>query len=355
MIARAGIAFIGAFLLTLSACKDNIPTGPSAEDFDKQSMLRNIAEGVIVPAYEIFNSSLNDLRDALEAYQNDPTTAHADQVKVSLDDAYLAWQGCAPFEIGPAADEGLKLLVNTFPVDTTRVVELIEQEDYDLTSAQNSLAKGLPAMDFVCNEFPEYRFVGANVQSFLMDNVVLLEDASAEVLNAWQQTYTDEFSINDGSDVGSSLGMLVNALNQDFELIKNAKVGIPLGKKTLGVAQPEKVEALFAEISVELIKANVLSIQAAINGAEGQGIDDLLDALDARYEDQVLSEAIDQGFDAIIQAANEIQGPLDEAIETSPQSVEVLYTAMQNQVVLLKTDMPSQLGVQITYQDNDGD
>jgi len=40
---------------------------------------------------------------------------------------------------------------------------------------------------------------------------------------------------------------------------------------------------------------------------------------------------------------------------TNPSVVDAAYVELQKQVVLFKTDMPSSLGVLITYQDNDGD
>ncbi len=35
--------------------------------------------------------------------------------------AYLQWQRCSAFEIGPAADEALRANVNTFPTDVNRI------------------------------------------------------------------------------------------------------------------------------------------------------------------------------------------------------------------------------------------
>ncbi|MEM9022133.1 MAG: hypothetical protein AAGB22_00230, partial [Bacteroidota bacterium] len=47
--------------------------------------------------------------------------------------------------------------------------------------------------------------------------------------------------------------------------------------------------------------------------------------------------------------------PLSGTIESSQGTVEQVYQEMQQLVVLFKVDMPSQLGILITYQDNDGD
>ena len=47
--------------------------------------------------------------------------------------------------------------------------------------------------------------------------------------------------------------------------------------------------------------------------------------------------------------------PFSETIINDPVSVNELYIEMLKQVVSLKTDMPSAMGILISYQDNDGD
>jgi len=147
----------------------------------------------------------------------------------------------------------------------------------------------------------------------------------------------------------------VNELNFDFELIKNAKVAIPLGLKTLGVAQPEMVEAVYSDASKDLLIQNLKGIKDLFTGADGLGIDDYLNSLGARYGSENLSDAIIARFESCEDKANALGSSLKSEIEINPSEVESLHTELQNLVVLLKTDMPSQLGVQITYQDNDGD
>jgi predicted lipoprotein len=148
---------------------------------------------------------------------------------------------------------------------------------------------------------------------------------------------------------------LVNQLNFDFELLKNAKIGIPLGKKTLGVTQVDKIESPFAKQSIALAVENLNSIENAFKGASGSGLDDYLDALGAKYNQNDLSDEILSGFAESRTALEAIDNDLATAIDSETSKVETAHTALQNLVVLLKVDMPSQLGVQITYQDNDGD
>jgi len=54
-------------------------------------------------------------------------------------------------------------------------------------------------------------------------------------------------------------------------------------------------------------------------------------------------------------ALNDIPESLAESVSTQTGKVDKAYAELQQLVVLLKVDMTSVLGVQITYQDNDGD
>ncbi|MDQ3534753.1 MAG: peptidase M75, Imelysin, partial [Bacteroidota bacterium] len=159
---------------------------------------------------------------------------------------------------------------------------------------------------------------------------------------------------------GSSFGELVNELNFDYEVIKNPKVGIPLGKKSLGQKLPESVEAYYSGISKDLALLNVKAIEDIYSGrskagTEGKGLDDYLNQLNAQYNGGFLSAAINSQFDIVKSKIQVIPDPLSDAIINHQNIVEEAYSEIQKMVVLLKTDMPSAMGVLITYQDNDGD
>lgn len=339
---------------SLQSCKGDEPK-PEEEDFDRAAMFQNMATNVILPSYASFAEKLSSFQGAFDAFKSTSSEANLAALRSAFDQVYLSWQQCAPYEFGPAASVGLRLTVNTFPADTNRVHTLLGMDDYDLAMSSNSAAKGLPALDFVLFQLNPDRLSEAMTQDFIQQNIVMMSGALTSVEEEWKQSYQDEFQTSLGSDVGSSLGSFVNAVNQDFELLKNANVGIPLGKKTLGIIQPEKVEALFSAQSLPLLIQHLQSLKIAFNGNTGLGLDDHLDALDATYGTRSLSDAIQMGFDDAIASAEAIEGDLFEAIAQSPSQVEDLHSKLQNLVVLLKTDMPSQLGVQITYQDNDGD
>lgn len=343
----------------LSSCKGPEPVGPSGENFDKEAMLQNIGENIVSASYDAVSQKLTEVEGKIGEFELEQTEAKLNALRTSVMEAHLLWQACSPFEFGPAAEQNLRLSVNTFPLDTARVNQKISQADYSLDGTQDAAAKGFPAMEFLLfskeDSIVLQQLQNENHWAYFKANFDMVQTKIASVNQAWKGTYRSDFAQNTGSSAGSSISLLVNQLNFDFELLKNAKIGIPLGKKTLGVTQTDKVESPFAKQSVALALANLNSIENAFKGASGIGLDDYLDALGARYNQNDLSDEILNGFTESRAALEAIDNDLATAIETETSKVETAHTALQNLVVLLKVDMPSQLGVQITYQDNDGD
>jgi hypothetical protein len=65
--------------------------------------------------------------------------------------------------------------------------------------------------------------------------------------------------------------------------------------------------------------------------------------------------AIVSKFSEIITAMQAVPGPLSQAVVNNAPAVETVYQKIVQGLVLLKTEMPSALGILITYQDADGD
>lgn len=351
--------FLSVAVLGLASCKNDDPNEPSGEGFDKEEMLENIGENVILANYSQLKNSVDGLESKAEAFELSKNETSLNALRDQFTAAHLAWQQCSPFEFGPAADLNLRLALNTFPTDTAKINQNITNGSVDFNAAQNADAKGFPALEYLFFEQSVGDAVSKlskpEVWAYVDANINFISDLVDQVNQKWESDYLTEFKTNTGSSVGSSLGMLVNELNYDFELIKNAKIGIPLGKKTLGEPQLDQIEAPYSKTSLALAIANLSAVEALFAGADGSGLDDYLDALGAQYNGEDLSAAIKAGFEESELALESIESDLTTAISDNPNQVENAYAALQNLVVLLKVDMPSQLGVQITYQDNDGD
>lgn len=338
-------------LLLSFGCKEDDPT--EVEDtFDKGAMLTNVANNVIIPSYSEWETNAKVLLEAAEIFNDKPNETNLTSLRAAFIEAHKSWNGCSIFEFGPAADQNTRLTINTFPTDTGQIESNISSNDYDLKSAQNADAKGFAAIDYVLFIDDQLLLSDPARAQYVLENAQQIFDRASEISSAWA-TYKDEFASNTSSSAGSSISNLINELNYEFELVKNARVGIPLGKKTLGVTQVEKLEGFYSDESTQLAQSNIQGIKEAFTGGSGLGLDDYLDDLDAQKDGQKLSAALITLFDEIEEALSNFN--LKTSIENNPSELDPVYNKIERLVVLLKTDMPSQLGVQITYQDNDGD
>ena len=335
------------FALFLGSCDTDDETNDDTVAVNQEAFLANTADNIIVPAYADLNSSVNELQTSIEAFAANQNAANLDDVQSKLKTAYLNWQKVSHFEFGPAETAGLKSSVNIFPVDETQVENNISSGTANLDALSNKVAKGFPALDYLLHESDDStllaKFSSQNRIKYLQDVVADLK-TKVEAVNTQWADYKNTFKAATGTDVGSSTGILINTLNLHFEkFFRDNKIGIPLG--------PDFCEALHGEYSVELALANLQAMKELFSGDEIYGLDDYLQASDA----STLNTAISSQFDAIEMRLNALSDPLPAQINSDPAAVQSAYNEMQRMIVYLKVDMPSRLGVLITYQDNDGD
>ncbi len=356
-ISRVLFVFL-ALAMALYSCKeDNSLNGKV--DFDREAMLQNWADHILIPAYADFEKQALEFKQKLDVYSSSLDSNALVAAQKQLEVLYTSFQHIKAFEVGPAEAISLKASINTYPTDTAKVQYNIRHGITDLGPASQLVARGLPALDYLLfgAEVDVKDTSVVNYMKLLTQDIMTM----ASILNSQWVGYRAHFVSAKGSDIGSSLGQMVNAINKDYELIKNAKIGFPAGKKTLGKLYPEACEAYYSGISLELAQANVESIHGFFKGdffdgsQKGLSLQDYLQAVDAKSQSGDLDLAIDEQFSTAIRAIKDVQGPLSAAVLHDKDGVDDAYLAIQRNVVLLKTDMPSALGVLITYQDNDGD
>lgn len=358
-----------ACLITFS-CNEE-PENPS-NNFDRKELLENTGKNIIIPAYENFSQRTGGLLQEAMAFVNSPTVNNLTTLQQAWEAAALQWQRAVMFNLGPAELENLNMKVSRWPTSPTSIEEAIEgateiNEAYIQSLSVN--IKGLPALEYLLfdkqqgNAAVLSRFEGSeNRKAFLVALCENLNSLAAAVYEAWQPdggNYLTTFVNADGKDAGSSTTMLANQLIILTEIVKNEKVGIPLGKKSMGTILPNNVEAWRSGISLDLIKENIKAIEKVFAGdgenTAATGFDDYLNHVNVQYDGAPLSEVIKEQIDKIEVALDAIDAPLQDALETEREKVEAVYNETQRLVILLKTDMMSGLGLLITFSDNDGD
>lgn len=358
-------------LVILSACT-NSGVDNSGSDFDRPAMVANYGNNLILPSYEQLKTSVDDLNTAAEAFSNEPTTSTLSDLQDRLKAARLAWQDASMFQFGPAESNVLRAALNTFPADTDQINSNIDSGTYNLGTLENRAAAGFPALGYLLHglgdsdeqvllQYTTEQNASARM-AYLQDNVDYIKENTDATLNTWLSgggNYIETFlsEENAGTDVGSSLGMMVNALVLHYErFMRDGKIGIPAGVRSAGVPRPEATEAFYGGYSLELAIANLQAVKrvylgTGLNTGDGLGFEENLVSLDASG----LSEDIVTDIDQAIAALQNLNDPLSGQIENNNDPVLTAFQELQDVVVLLKADMASVLGVTITFQDNDGD
>jgi predicted lipoprotein len=357
-------------MAAFQACKKSSSPSAAGSSFDRKAMLTNLSTNIIIPGYINFQASAVSLDSAITAFNASPDNGKLVNLQTIFKTTYQNWQSVSAFDFGPATTENLRISINTFPADVTQINSNVSTGNYNLATLTSLPAQGLPALDYLlfgtgANNaaiLTEYTTdsQAANRKAYLSAVSTLIKTKATNVLNAWKTTYPATFISADGTDVGSSIGQLTNQLNQDFEVIKNYEIGIPLGIQSMGTAFPTKVQAYYSQISVQLALLHIQSIEniylgKSAKGVDGLGFDDYLINANAQYNGGSLNDAIKAQFATAIAKLQALSDPLSTQITSNTAAVTAAYTALQLLTVQLKTDMPSALGILITYGDTDGD
>lgn len=356
-------------IFTILSCgpKDKKQLEPTTEPFDKAGLLENVTYNLILPSYQNLSNALDSLNSSYNAFKLNPTLSTFQTLKTNFNLAYQVYHPISPFEFGPAEQEVVRMNFNVFPTDTVQIKTNILNGNYNLNAISNIDAKGFPALDFLFygHSKTETQIIQSFINSpaqknYVSDLISEMQSKVTRILNTWRNTYRSTFVNSLGTDVGSSIGFLVNQLNFELDYLKNAKIGIPLGKKSLDVPLPQKCEAYYGQQSVSYALATLNAIESVylgrgVNGNNGLGFDDYLDHLKANHTNGTLNAAINAQFAIARSKLNAINGALANEITANPTLVNTAYVELVKLLVLLKTDMPSHLGVIITYQDGDGD
>lgn len=363
---RLLLLLVSALSVLVSCSSDSNPFG-KMNDFDQGPMLENLGNNLIVPAYVELSSTAETLKVAVHSYTSSPSVETLETVRAALKTARMAWQYCSPYQLGPAESQGLSGLLNIYPVDTFRIKSNIQNGGYDLKTLANADARGFQTLGYLLYKpnLSDSEIVASltvDEASYLNEVAGLIAEVTASVYTEWSAeggNYLGTFISPDayGVNVGSSVGKLVNAMNLDFERnTRDGKIGIPVGIRSLGDPIFHASEAYYAGYSLELFKASIQAYYQLFLGGEDIGFDDYLKGIEAVTSEQSdLSDRISSQFVSILKSAEPLKDPLPQQIEDHKEQVQAVFAEMQQLAVLFKTDMASQLGVVITYQDNDGD
>lgn len=361
------------FVAFVVGCSDDSSEDNSSTDnFDRQEMLVNWADNLIIPSYTSFQGEVEVLKNASETFTENPTQEHLEALRAVYQEAYLAFQHVSMYEIGPAETINYRGFINTYPTDAEGIENTIASDSYNLELPSNRNIQGFPALDYLLYGLAESDAELLAVYStnpnadayknYLTNVSQRILDLTGAVLTEWNNNYRDTFVNNTSSSNTGSVDRFTNDFIIYYEkYLRSGKVGIPAGAFS-GTVQPTKVESYYhPSFSKELLKEALLATQNFFNGqsagnsTNGASFKTYLDYLDSMKDGEQLSSLINDRFENSFQKINELDASLLQQIETDNNKMLETFDALQSNVILLKIDMLQALSISVDYVDSDGD
>lgn len=351
----------------LSSCKDdNQKFTPSCiSEYDISPLLVNYADEIIIPRLESFDKQFDECYQEGENFIDNPQLENLIQFRMEYIAVYKLWQTVSAFSFGPGEDVFWVSSFNNFPMNESKVLLDVQDGKMDFSSPDD-YNKGLPLLDFflyglsdseegILDSFSINNAYGIYTKAVLDDMDKKLDD----VIGNWQ-SYANEFKQKTGTTDGQSINLLVNTLNKDYEYIKRNKIGIPSGVLSLGFTNPREVESYHSGQSLELAKTAIQSskdlfLGTKFDGTDGEGLEEILRSIGADKNGVSLADVIINQYDIALERINAIEETLQESVDDDKQNVIDAYNALSEQVIYLKSDMPSVMCIPITYVDNPSD
>lgn len=350
-------------IVCISGCKDKDDNDNEClGNYPVNGFLSHYADNIIVPDYQDFKVHLDELAGRISEFSLLKNSENLDSVRSYFKKTYINWQYVEAYEFGPAEDVFLRSSLNNFPLNESALIAKLKNEDYDFSSPA-TYDKGFPALD--------YLFFGyANDSIALLDSFIgepklmtyavkVVEDMKSRtdaVVSKWiNEGYLSQFKQNTGLAAGQSFSLVVNSLNENFEILRRKRIGLPSGVLTLNFPNPTEVEGLYSKTSLALAKSSLAASERYFQGDNGEGFDNVLDFIGAKKNGENLSLAITNQFKKAETALEAIPETLSESVTENTVLVVNAYNSLSPLVILLKSDMPSVMCIAITYVDNPSD
>lgn len=359
------ILFFVLVLTTLAGCK---PKKSALETYDRATMLKSLADNVVVPAYADMKLQSDSLYTAAQNFTTNPNSGNLSVIISAWNNAVSSWMHVEMYNFYYASDNSLASQIATWPVDFPVIENEVDGSntiDEAYVAATGTTRKGLSAIEYLLygdgitqQAILDSFITSINAQrrkAYLLALCAHVKTQSASAYNDWNggNSYS-KFTTQTQLDISGAMNLLVNGLTEHVEYVRKAKVGKPLGTEG-NAANGALCENRLASRSLDNVKANIAAWKNIVTGRNGVGLDDYLDYVNAQYNGQPLSTELANQLDLCEAKCNDITLPLSNAVTQQQSQVQALYLELKKLTVLTKVDMASNLGVVITFSDNDGD
>ena len=359
----------GAF--SFAACE----VQPDAPNADRQQVLRDLVNNVIVPSYNDVTSSTATLVDAIRALRAAPSVDTLASAQTAYRAARAQYKTTEAYRLGPADDLAITgEAIDTWPADSTKLEALLAGTgplDVVEVGKLGSNQRGLPALEYLLfdSAVSDAEVLSRFTQPGSGARRAELAESVASDLTIVCKRVSDALGGPTGyghqlaeAGVGSSLyaaqsegvDKVVTALVYLSELVVLKKLSKPLGVDMNNVVQPAQEEGPRSDSSLRDLQNNLAGIQAIYSGERGaltgQGLGSAV-----RTINPGAATRFEAALQATVAALNAVPPPLRSALTQNRPAVEAAYQAFRALKSSLVTDVAGALGASIGFGFSDTD
>lgn len=344
----------------LIACSsDDNSNGNDNDTFSVKTLLEDEYNLQILPTVNNYVTQTSALQTAITNYTTTPTEALLETAKTQWKTTALAYEKNYGYYIGALRDIYMHQSIYSWPI-TTQVIENVITDNTEITDAIFSplspLSKSMAAAEYLLfkstTETTNQEFLNSeNRRTYLKlvgDN---LNTQALRLQSTWDG-YKNEFINSDAKGIDGSFNKFFNALHNMIDTGKITKIGKPAGLENSQVVNPEITQAFYSNTSLNILKANMETLENAYFNPQGLGIDDYVFYITKNNE---LNSEFKSRINAVNTAINLITVPLHQAIFTQKDKVKDLHEKLEAMRVMYAVDLRSVLSIIITSTDVDGD
>ncbi len=359
----AALALAGLAGALSNACE---PAKDDAVAVSKGAVVATWVDAIAVPGHRAFADAAATLAGSAEAACADPSDGAFDGVRDDWRIARDRWQGLQVFAFGPydAYPARLGPHIDFRPLRVERIEERLADpptaETIDDTSAAQ---RGLPAIEYLLWA-AEAPWVGARCQYLVAATADTARQAEA-LYDAWADGFAAALTAPEGdpyADTAAVFAALLNRMGDQVLVLRDDKLGRPLGNRAGGVPQPERVSSPFSGRALDDIRVVLDSLWPLYEGVDGRPGLAGLPAISERRSDAAEGgdpDDVDAAFRAAYAEAraaiDAIPAPLAVAVVEHRAAVEQAIAALGRLQTLLQADIYGLLGVELAFGSGDGD
>ena len=338
-----------------------------------ETLNRQLADEVLIPAYQRFADAAAGLGTAIAGFCAAPDPARLADARHAFEQALDAWERVQPIVFGPARAGGRTMIIQLFP-DTRDAVnrqlaKALAAREPALVAAGGLDGKsvaltGFPALEQIL--YDDARLPAPGARSEAADYACALAAAigrnlaaqAAALLDDWQRpggfreaVLTAAAGNDTYQSVDEAAGDYLKSLHTALQATIALKLEGPLGKSLDG-AKPMRAEAWRSGRSLASIRANLETAQALYASPGGFG-----DALRAQPDEGQLDDAMRRGFERVFATLDGVGLPLDKAVEdpAARPKVETLVTELKALRQLVAQELAPALDLAVGFNALDGD